>query len=241
MEPAHSKNMYIIKPPKHFHSSVEIYLRVHNVQAKSSIYKGLVRPTLEYCCSVWDPHHKNQDYQLEIIQRRAARFVLRRYHNTSSVTNMLQQLNRESLWQRRAKRRLTRFIKANTLKIVVLPFPNVVQLPIRPRPRYPHAFQVPYCSTDAYKFSFFPRTVVQWNNLPASITMAPSLQGRAGTTLRLITSAHAQCTLLPQPPPFFFLFLVEKLVLHGRSIISLCEHYQLARWWQYYKECNSGV
>ena len=25
-------------------------------------------------------------------------------------------------------------------------------------------------------------------------------------------------------------FLVGKLALHGRSIISLCEHYQLARW-----------
>ena len=61
-------------------------LRVPNVQAKSVAYKGLVRPTLEYRCSVWDPHHKNQNYQLEIIQRRAARFVLTRYHNTSSVT-----------------------------------------------------------------------------------------------------------------------------------------------------------
>ena len=51
-------------------------LRVRNVQAKSLAYKGLVRPSLAYCCSVWDPHHKNQDYQLEIVQRRAARFVL---------------------------------------------------------------------------------------------------------------------------------------------------------------------
>ena len=67
-------------------------LRVRNVQAKSLAYKVLVRPTLEYCCPVWDPHHKNQEYQLEIVQKRAARFVLGRYHNTSSVTDMLQQL-----------------------------------------------------------------------------------------------------------------------------------------------------
>ena len=130
-------------------------LRVRNVQAKSLAYKGLVRPTLEYCCSLWDPHHKNQDYQLEIIQSRTARFVLRRYHNTSSVTNMLQQLNPESLCQRRSKMRLTMFYKSQHV-LVALPLPNAVQLPIRPRLRYPHAFQVPYCSTDAYKFSFFP-------------------------------------------------------------------------------------
>ena len=156
-------------------------LRVRIVQANSLAYKGLVRPTLEYCCSVWDPHHKNQNYQLEIIQRRAARFVLTRYHNTSSVTNMLQQLNWESLCQRRAKMRLTMFYKSQHV-LVALPLP---QLPIRPRPRYHHAFQVPYCSTDAYKFSFFPSTVVQWNNLPASIAMAPSFDQFKGELAQL--------------------------------------------------------
>ena len=113
-------------------------LRVRNVQAKSLAYKVLVRPTLEYCCPVWDPHRKNQEYQLEIVQRRAARFVLGRYHNTSSVTDMLQQLNWESLCQRRAKMRLTMFCKSQHA-LVALPLPAVVQLPIRPRPRYPRA------------------------------------------------------------------------------------------------------
>ena len=87
-------------------------LRVRNVQANSVAYKGLVRPKVEYCCSVWDPHHKNQEYQLESIQRRAAIFVLRRYYNTSYVTNMLQQLNWESLCQRRDKMRLTMLYKS---------------------------------------------------------------------------------------------------------------------------------
>ena len=159
-------------------------LRVRNVEAKSLAYKVLVRPTLEYCCPVWDPHHKNQEYQLEIVQRRAARFVLGRYHNTSSVTDMLQQLNWESLCQRRAKMRLTMFYKSQHA-LVALPLPAVVQLPIRPRPRYPHAFQVPYCSTDAYKFSFFPRAVVQWNNLPAYIAMAPTLDQFKGGLAQL--------------------------------------------------------
>ena len=121
---------------------------------KSCLVK-LVRPTLEYSCSVWDPQHKNQNYQLEIIQRRAARFVLTRYHNTSYVTNMLQQLNLESLCQRGANIRLTMFYKSQHA-LVAVPLPNVFQLTIRPCPPYPHDFQEPYCSTDAYKFSFFP-------------------------------------------------------------------------------------
>ena len=58
--------------------------------------------------------------------------VLTRYHNTISVTNMLQQLNWESLCQRRAKMRLTMFYKSQHA-LVALPLPNVVQLPIRPR------------------------------------------------------------------------------------------------------------
>lgn len=56
-------------------------------------YKALVRPRLEYCASVWDPHTAKNTGRVEIIQRRAARYVLRRYHNTSSVTDMLEHLH----------------------------------------------------------------------------------------------------------------------------------------------------
>ena len=86
-------------------------LKVNNVNAKETTYKGLVRPTLEYCCAVWDPHYKKHIHMLEIVQRRAARFVLRRYHNTSSVTDMLQQLKWDLLCQRSARIRLAMLYK----------------------------------------------------------------------------------------------------------------------------------
>ena len=92
--------------------------------------------------------------------------------------------------------RLTMFYKSQHA-LVALPLPAIVQLPIRPSPRYPHAFQLPYCSTDAYKFSFFPRTVVQWNNLPASIAMAPphpsSLTLPLPTLHLLLTTPSSPC------------------------------------------------
>ena len=56
---------------------------------KTHAYQALVRPKLEYCSSVWDPYTAENNYKLEKVQRRAARYVCHRYHNTSSVTEMI--------------------------------------------------------------------------------------------------------------------------------------------------------
>jgi hypothetical protein len=41
--------------------------------------------TLEYACSVWDPHLNSTNNKIEMVQRRAARYVTNRQQNTSSV------------------------------------------------------------------------------------------------------------------------------------------------------------
>ena len=46
---------------------------------KDCCVKTMVRPILEYGCAVWDPHHAVDIDSLEIIQRRAVRFVTGRY------------------------------------------------------------------------------------------------------------------------------------------------------------------
>lgn len=43
--------------------------------SKELDYKTLVRPILEYAATVWDPYHKEELNSLEMVQRRAARFV----------------------------------------------------------------------------------------------------------------------------------------------------------------------
>ena len=71
-------------------------------EVKTAAYKALVRPRLEYCASVWSPHQENQKNKLEMVQRRAARFVLNKPHRLTdpaadSVSDMLKQLEWESL------------------------------------------------------------------------------------------------------------------------------------------------
>jgi hypothetical protein len=50
-------------------------LKVHSPAIKEHAFKALVRPKLEYCNTIWDPHTQQQKLQIEKIQRRAARYV----------------------------------------------------------------------------------------------------------------------------------------------------------------------
>ena len=82
-------------------------VRIKNVQLKSVAYNSLVRPHLEYAVPVWDPYTKKIIDKLEMIQRRAARHVLDRYHYSASVTEMLNELGWKSLEERTKHMRLT--------------------------------------------------------------------------------------------------------------------------------------
>ena len=49
----------------------------------NSITRTLMRPHMEYAATVWDPHISKEKHSLEMFQRRAARWVTNRFHNTS--------------------------------------------------------------------------------------------------------------------------------------------------------------
>jgi hypothetical protein len=84
-------------------------IKVANTEIKSRAYQALVRPKLEYSCSVWDPHTKDQQQKLEKVQRREARHVQNNYDYTSSTTAMINTLQRPTLAERRLKTRLVLF------------------------------------------------------------------------------------------------------------------------------------
>ena len=54
-------------------------IRVHSRDLKSTAFKTLVRPQLEYAPTVWSPYTDQAINKLESVQRRAARWVTRDY------------------------------------------------------------------------------------------------------------------------------------------------------------------
>ena len=146
-------------------------------------FKTLVRPQLEYSSSVWSPHTQHNINKIEMVQRRAARWVTNDYSYHNSVTHMLDKLGWRSLENRRYDSRLLMFYKI-VHGLVAVPMPPYVTPPTRlTRHLHPLSFRQIPTPSNYYKFSFYPATIVLWNSLPANIVQAPTLdQFRLGVT-----------------------------------------------------------
>ena len=107
---------------------------------------------------------------MESIQKRAAHFVIKEYSRQSSITQILKDLDWRPLQTRRKIDRLTILQKAREGHLA-LPLQNVLH-PAQGLTKHSHvnAYQELQTNKDTYKFSFFPRSLKDWNSLPKSIT-----------------------------------------------------------------------
>lgn len=135
-------------------------------KVKDLAYRSLVRPKLEYGCSAWNPYTKQSIDQIEMVQRRAARFVCNDYSRFSHVTHMIEHLGWDSLEHRRLFFQTSMFYKILNGHVGIC-FPPEVR-PNTRATRLPNTcpFKQISVSNNVYKFSFYPRTITIWNNLP---------------------------------------------------------------------------
>ena len=94
--------------------------------------------------------------RIEMVQRRAARWVMSDYSSYSSVSDMLGRLGWHTLEQRLADSRLVLFYKI-VHGLIAIPLPTYV-IPLNRYSRTTHslAFRQLYARTDYYIYLFFP-------------------------------------------------------------------------------------
>ena len=81
---------------------------------KPAVYKALVRPQLEYAAPIWNPHHQTEINRIENVQRTAARWASRRWHNQHHVGEMLEELQWPEFQERKQQASLA-FYKYTTI------------------------------------------------------------------------------------------------------------------------------
>ena len=124
---------------------------------------------------MWSSHTATDITKLEAVQRRSAHWATRDYQRTSSVTQMIKDLNWRTLEEWCKDSRLTLMHKI-TYDLVAIPaadyiIPNTRQL------RHNHLIayrQIPTLK-DYYKYTFIPRTIVHWNALPFYFPVLPTV------------------------------------------------------------------
>ena len=150
-------------------------IRTKHTKVREVAYKTLMRPQLEYASSAWDPHSKEHIHNIEMVQRHAVMWVLHDFSPLSSVTNMLDRLEWQTLEHRRSCARLTLFIKIVHHHVAV-PLPEYLVQPARIfRRSHPYGYSQISSTKDYYKYSFFPLAVVQWNNLRVHVVQMTAL------------------------------------------------------------------
>ena len=146
-------------------------------------YRQLLRPTMEYSCSVWDSNlTTTQKSSLEAIQRRAARMVhnIKRTDHTTSTTQLIKDLEWDTLENRRVSRRLGLFRAMHFDEVAT----NISDF-IKPHcptigysRRHHHQYMIPHCNTKS-RNSFMISTAKLWNGLPpgSRLLEAPPVAG----------------------------------------------------------------
>ena len=148
------------------------------------LYLALVRSIFEHCSPIWHPHHTTHLEMFQKLQRRAVKWILGEPLSSYSDNEFLRKQNILDLLPLRSKFVLTDLVLFHRIvyKSIDIDMPEYVKLLTPSMVSNTRAFasvasskdNLTYKCTvktrvDVFKFSFFPRTVKAWNDLPVAI------------------------------------------------------------------------
>ena len=143
-------------------------------RTRELVFNSLIRSKLEYCSSVWDPPAQNLIGELEMVQRRGARMVFNNFRRHTCVTEMMNNLNWQTLQTRRRDRRLAMMYKIYHQETILDPQDYFEQPDYMGRHDNSKKIKRYQCKRGVFANSFFPKTICDWNALADETVLAPN-------------------------------------------------------------------
>ena len=118
---------------------------------------SLVRPTLEYASSSWNPHTDSDVNRLEQVQKNTARFVCNNYKTFTSTSKLVKSLGWDTLEQRRLLNQSVLFFNFhNNLVNCIIPKSVSSHRKLRPTRHHQLCYQQSHANVLSFNYSFFP-------------------------------------------------------------------------------------
>lgn len=138
-------------------------------------YKTLIRPMLEYAVIIWDPFTKRNINQLEKVQNKGLRFIYNSYGRTS-VSELLVKSGLQPVVDRNRTCRLKFFYQLinghlNVDNAGILRYSSGYAT----RKRHSKTITPLPSRINCHKYSFFPRTINDWNSLTNDVVLQKKL------------------------------------------------------------------
>ena len=190
------------------------------LKSRDQIFKMYVRPHLDYCDIIYHiPAISNVfnssltlNYQMDMLERtqyQAALAVSGTWKGTNR-DKIYEELGWETLDQRRFFRRLTQFYK-----IMSNLTPDYLKLPIPPLMnhlfgyRFSNVIRTIACRTERYRNSFYPNTVVSWNDIGPELREARSISIFKNNILKIIRPTKKSTFGIHNPKGIGWIFQIR--------------------------------
>ena len=168
----HSHVSYAINKANRVLISIRRAFQCHDTSTIPKLFKGLVRPLLEYGNVIWSPRYISDAKAVERVQKRATKMISTMKH--LPYIERLKCLNLPSLEYRRRRGDMIQVYKIIYEHDRLNP-DHFFQLADTPTRGHSLKLSKPRCRTNVRKNTFSHRVIDDWNSLPEVVVQAPTI------------------------------------------------------------------